>query len=393
MQHYKLKFRPDIEGLRALAIILVVLEHADSRWLPGGFIGVDIFFVLSGFLITGLLLQEIVENGRIKWLAFYSRRFKRLLPALIFMLLGSWLLVLLFLAPYEQFFHADAMQYASVWASNFFFAFSKIGYFDATAQENIFLHTWSLAVEEQFYIVWPFLLYFFLGAFQWQGGKADWKRLVWGLCGTLLICFIFGLFLSYTQPVWGFYLMPARAWQFAAGGLTFMLSHKLIFFRKDNVGNRWVSMPFIAVLLGWVAIVSLVVVAVLMPDNVVYPGFWAIIPSLATCCILLVGSIEPNSSMAKCLSLKPMQGIGRLSYSWYLWHWPILIILSENVFQWLEQAAADYQNVKTLDFNDIICPEKQCNAMQNGQIVFRDNQHLTQAYVSSLSEKVIELLE
>ncbi len=151
-------YRTDIEGLRAVAIILVVGHHAGVPWLTGGYVGVDVFFVISGYLITGLLLQEIASNGRVGLLDFYSRRLRRLLPALLFMVACTMFASAILLAPLEQAPQAQTARAASVWISNFFFAFSDFDYFAPDADTDLFLHTWSLGVEEQFYLTWPLLL-------------------------------------------------------------------------------------------------------------------------------------------------------------------------------------------------------------------------------------------
>jgi peptidoglycan/LPS O-acetylase OafA/YrhL len=150
-------FRPDIEGLRAIAILLVVAAHAGVPWLAGGFVGVDVFFVLSGFLITGKLVQEATATGRISLLPFYVRRLRRLLPALLLMLLVVGLASTWLLSPSELGAQNFSAQMAALWLSNFHFALGNLDYFAAGSDSNIYLHTWSLGVEEQFYLLWPAL--------------------------------------------------------------------------------------------------------------------------------------------------------------------------------------------------------------------------------------------
>src|ERR1700728_1796466 len=160
---YRLGYRSDIEGVRAVAILLVVAVHAGVPWLGGGFVGVDVFFVLSGFLITGLLVQEITDTGRLRFAEFYVRRLRRLLPALIVMLLIVRTLAALLLAPGEQGGQASAAAMAALWLSNVHFAFARLDYFAPGTETNLFLHTWSLGVEEQFYLILPALLVWLLG--------------------------------------------------------------------------------------------------------------------------------------------------------------------------------------------------------------------------------------
>ena len=324
---YRLGYRADIEGLRAAAILLVVASHAGIPWLAGGYIGVDIFFVLSGYLITGLLVQEIRSSGNIHLLAFFARRLRRLLPALLFMITCITCAAILLLPPLDHPDQAISARMATFWASNISFAFEKLEYFSPGADTNLFLHTWSLGVEEQFYLTWPFLILFFLGAFRWQGQQKKYKQLQYGMYGTILICLIFSIFLSYTKPIWGFYLMPSRAWQFALGAL--------IFLKTTNNGESLIastcmtaSVRFrnISHVIGWFGFGLIIATSALLDRDTVYPGFWAILPSLGTALVLASGSISNCSGVHSILRLRSMQWLGRLSYSWYLWHWPVLLL-------------------------------------------------------------------
>jgi peptidoglycan/LPS O-acetylase OafA/YrhL len=148
-------FRPDLQGLRAIAILLVVLAHANVPYARGGFIGVDVCFVLSGYLISGLLIRELRQTGRIRFLRFYARRLKRLLPALAMMLLVGTAATLWLLSDLEARAQLASAPFAAAWASNLYFAFLGVDYFNELAARDLFLHTWSLGVEEQFYLIWP----------------------------------------------------------------------------------------------------------------------------------------------------------------------------------------------------------------------------------------------
>jgi peptidoglycan/LPS O-acetylase OafA/YrhL len=161
----QLAFRPDLQGLRAVAVSLVVLAHANVGWFEGGFVGVDVFFVLSGYLITTLLVREHDRQGRIGFLDFYARRVKRLFPALLLMIvvvaiMGVWLLT-----DFEANQQLASSPFAAVWASNFYFALAGLDYFNDLTKRDLFLHTWSLGVEEQFYLIWPLILLFVLSCF------------------------------------------------------------------------------------------------------------------------------------------------------------------------------------------------------------------------------------
>ncbi len=203
-------FRPEFEGLRALAILLVVSAHAGIPGLAGGFVGVDVFFVLSGFLISGVLAREYEAKARINFFHFYIRRFKRLFPALMLMLLVTSVLGLLLLSPAEQAHQAEVAAFVPLWLSNLYFAFLRMDYFAPESHYNMFLHTWSLAVEEQFYLVWPVFLFLFLrylGPLDIASRERIGKHL---LLGVIVLSFLLNLHWSSIRPSWAFYLMPAR---------------------------------------------------------------------------------------------------------------------------------------------------------------------------------------
>lgn len=324
---FRLGFRADIEGLRAVAVSLVVAAHAGVSWLAGGFVGVDVFFVLSGYLITGLLVQELRSTGTIRLVDFYARRLQRLLPALLVMVFVSSLSAAALLAPFEQPVQAQTARAATVWLSNLFFVTSRLDYFGPAAESNLFLHTWSLGVEEQFYLVWPMLVLFLVGAWRWQGRTRDFARLTRGMLATIGICLALCIFLTYTRPAWGFYLMPARAWQFALGAVAWQLS------RSAAAANAGVSGTWgvfadtrISALLGWSGLAMILAAALLLDTHTVYPGGWALLPSVGAALVLWAGSRPSASGAGLVLSLPPMQWLGRVSYAWYLWHWPVLIL-------------------------------------------------------------------
>ncbi|MBX2823114.1 MAG: acyltransferase [Gammaproteobacteria bacterium] len=321
MQH--LRFRPDVEGLRAIAILLVVITHAGFEWLPGGFIGVDIFFVISGYLITRLLVSEIQAHGKLDWLAFVARRLKRLLPALLAMLIGVFTLSVLLLSPFDQYRQADAAQYAAIWASNIHFALANTGYFEPSAERNLFLHTWSLGVEEQFYLFWPALILLLL-VWTRRSGSSQARLLI----GLLVVCglsLVFSLTLTQYRPVWAFYLMPGRIWEFGAGALVFALRDFGSSRYTLHIGNQPVFTPRLQQTLAIAALVALPGIALLLNPDKTYPGLLAILPVAATV-ILLMG--HPALLANRVLASKFFRFIGTLSYSWYLWHWPVLVLFT-----------------------------------------------------------------
>ena len=324
---FRLGYRGDIEGLRAVAILLVVAAHAGVPWLAGGFVGVDVFFVLSGYLITGLLLQEIRETGGLQLWKFYARRLRRLLPALVFMVICISLLVMMLLAPFEQLNLIPAARAASVWVSNIYFAFTDFDYFAPAADENIFLHTWSLGVEEQFYLFWPLFLMLLLGAWHWQGRRHDLRRLRVGMIAAIGLFSLLSIILTYKMPLWAFYLMPSRAWQFALGAMALLWStgngrnvSNISSLRVSRGTSRILDMG------GWAGVALIFGSALLLDPKTAYPGGWALLPSAGAALVLLAGASVNASSVSRVLALPPMQWTGRISYSWYLWHWPILVL-------------------------------------------------------------------
>lgn len=325
--HYKLGFRPDIEALRALAVGLVVLCHAKVAGFKGGFVGVDIFFVISGYLITGLLVKEIEETGRLNLLNFYFRRFKRLLPALLVVMLVSMAVAARLLSPLEQLPMAPSAQFVPFWLSNLFFAGAQLDYFGAEAGANIFLHTWSLGVEEQFYVVWPLAVLFMMGAFRWQGqSKPNRNRLLTGMLLVLFVGWAFSAFLSYTKPVWGYYLMPSRAWQFSAGAIALLLSVRWSHLSTNSARDAQVwRFPALSLAVP-VGALCLIAGVAGVDEAVTYPGVWALLPTLGTALFLFGMKSIGNGALRQLLSLWPLQWLGRISYGFYLWHWPVLLI-------------------------------------------------------------------
>lgn len=322
-QEYRLGYRGDIEGLRAVAILLVIAAHAKVSWLAGGFVGVDVFFVLSGYLITGILWREISETGGIRFANFYARRFRRLLPALLTMLACTCLFAAAALAPGEQGSQATGAAAAALWLSNMYFAFAHINYFDPNATTNLFLHTWSLGVEEQFYLVWPALMVLTLGWWRHKGAPARHMITVMSVIAvvSLLACLSF----TQTAPRMAFYLMPLRAWQFAVGALVWLHFGSV----RSTAGGDEVSSRSALVDhgLGWSGLGLIMLAALWFDAKTSYPGWHALLPTVGAAAIIVAGVRSTNrSAVSRLLSQAPLQGIGRLSYSWYLWHWPVLLL-------------------------------------------------------------------
>jgi len=316
---YRLGYRGDIEGLRAIAILLVLAAHAKVSWLAGGFVGVDVFFVLSGYLITGLLLQEIEKTGHLQFANFYARRLRRLLPALLVMLVCTCLFAAVALAPGEQGGQAVAAATASIWFSNIHFAFAKLDYFSPGAASNLFLHTWSLGVEEQFYLVWPALILLAFGTWRGKGNHA--QRLKVAMSAIAAISFVACFALTRTAPQMAFYMMPLRAWQFALGALVWLHFSS----PTDRVASG--QIPHKTVIVGsgfgWIGLGLIMSSALWFDTNMAYPGWRSLLPTMGTAAIIAAGA---NTNLSRVLSWRPLQAVGRVSYSWYLWHWPVLLL-------------------------------------------------------------------
>lgn len=204
-------FRADIEGLRAVAVLLVVAYHAGLPGISGGYIGVDVFFVLSGYLITWLIAYEATSTGTINLVNFYARRARRLLPALAAVLLVTIPLGAIVYAPFEQRPLANTAVATASYLSNVHFARAAMNYLGADTDLNPLLHTWSLSVEEQFYLVWPLLVMWSLGLLGWSKRGLSTTRLLWYMAITTVISLGWSIYLTHTRQPWAFFLSPARA--------------------------------------------------------------------------------------------------------------------------------------------------------------------------------------
>ena len=301
-------FRPDIEGLRALAVGLVIVSHSGLPFLRGGFVGVDVFFVLSGCLITSLLMQEISSSGTVNFARFYARRARRLLSAAITMVLVVCGAEAIIMNPVAQFKVLKAALATVLYFSNLYFAHLHLQYFFQYSALNPLLHTWSLAVEEQFYLTWPVLLLLLARSIKSVRG---WST---ALTTISLASFVLCVSLTATNSILAFYETPARVWEFGAGGLLVSMPERWLGGRR----RLWSW-------LGGIGLITLIVGAELIHDAM-YPGCVAAIPVLGTLLLLLAGVGAPESPAPRLLRTRPAQAMGRLSYSLYLWHWPVLVI-------------------------------------------------------------------
>jgi peptidoglycan/LPS O-acetylase OafA/YrhL len=308
----------DVQGLRAIAILLVVLAHAGVPGISGGFIGVDVFFVLSGFLITGLLLAELEKTDSINFLNFYSRRLKRLLPALLAMIVLVTLVTGQLLPGNHAFSLTRSAIYAATWTSNLYFSFRDIDYFNELETSDLFLHTWSLGVEEQFYLVWPVILC----AAYWLASTAkshqNRHRSIFLILLTIgITSWLLSMRWLQQEPMWAYYMMPARVWQFSLGACVSILSIR----RHTTPPNGMLSTPIAQGRLQLLGVTLILVSVAVINTNKPYPGYQAILPSLGTALVLFSTNSFRESAL---LSHPVLTWLGDRSYSWYLWHWPVL---------------------------------------------------------------------
>ena len=298
-----------------MAVAFVVLYHASVPFLRGGLIGVDIFFVLSGYLITGLLTRELNLTGEIDLLRFYARRARRLLPAAFLVILVVCAAEAILASPLAQYNVFKAALATTLYSSNIYFAYAHMDYFSWDINASPFAHTWSLGVEEQFYLVWPILLLLLT-----RMGKS-FKVKVAVLGSIALVSFAGCIWLTRINHVQALYQSPTRIWEFGAGGLASL------------VPIQWLTRhKRLCELAAMASLFALAMSAVFLPTSIGFPGYIAAIPVTATAALLLAAAGAPHSKVASWLTLAPFQYLGRVSYSLYLWHWPILEI-AKQVFQ------------------------------------------------------------
>lgn len=317
--------RSDVQGLRAVAVLLVVVHHAGLP-VPGGFTGVDVFFVISGFVITGLLLEEHRRHGRVRLRRFYVRRVHRLLPALGLVTTVTAVLGMLLLSPLGVQQQTGTTGVAtSFWLSNFALYRTTSDYFSQDVASNPLLHTWSLAVEEQFYLIFPLLIVVAL----WLATRLrrPARRTVTGVVVAVLVAsFALSILLTYgyvsgigRPTALAFYASPTRAWEFCAGALLAL---------AGAIRLPRVAASLLASVLAWLGVAAIVVGVSTVAGSDPYPGWPALYPVLGTAALIAAGSIGHRTMVGRALESRPMVRIGDLSYSWYLWHWPFIVFFA-----------------------------------------------------------------
>ena len=295
--HAGMKYRPEIDGLRAVAVVPVVLFHAGFSAFGGGFVGVDVFFVISGYLITTLILRD-VEAGRFSFRDFYERRARRILPALFLVLLCCIPFAWMWMMPDEMRSFSRTLSSVILFTSNISL-WERTGYFEQSAELNPLLHTWSLAVEEQFYIIFPLIVLML-----WRFGRGS---LVTALLLIAVVSLALSEYASRSFPSFNFFWLPTRAWELMAGALcAFMaLSPNL---KRDEA-------------LSLAGLAAIVLSVFLFDETTPFPSLYALLPVLGTCAIILFAG--PGTLVNALLSTRVFVGIGLISYSAYLWHQPL----------------------------------------------------------------------
>lgn len=308
-------FRADIQGLRAIAVGLVLLYHAGVPLVTGGYVGVDVFFVISGFLISSHLLESLQRTGRIDFADFYARRIRRILPASLTVAMLTALAAVVFYPPLAlERVIKDAVA-TILYVPNIWFAIQNTDYL-ADHSPSPYQHYWSLGVEEQFYLIWPVLL---LGLFVLLRRRRS--AIVLGIAGLAVLSLVAGIWMTPVNQPMAFFLLPTRAWELLAGALVgAVLLHAR---RRFPV--------WLAAVGGWVGIGMIAASAVLYDDGTVFPGTAALLPTAGTALVILFGADRPRGGPGWLLSIRPMQFVGLISYSLYLVHWPLLIVTQAAV--------------------------------------------------------------
>ena len=313
-------FRPDIEGLRAVAVLAVVLFHAEMPGVGGGFVGVDVFFVISGFLITGLLWREAHTTGTVRLRNFYGARARRLLPASALVGVVTMIASAALLSPLQV---PSVMQdgvTSALYVGNIWFAMRGVDYF-ADHTPSPFVHYWSLGVEEQFYLVWPALILVTAWLIRLPRRRTRTQAtsairpylLVLAL--VVIVSFALSLVATLWAPPVAFFSLPTRAWQLGAGGLVALTA------------TRWQRLPpRAAAITGWTGLALILLACTWLSTTTPSPGVAALLPTLGTVLVIAAGCAAPTQGCERVLGTTPMRAIGRISYSWYLWHWPVLVL-------------------------------------------------------------------
>ncbi|KAA9148771.1 acyltransferase [Microbacterium lushaniae] len=310
------RFLPHVQGLRAIAVLLVVLYHFWPGRLPGGYVGVDVFFVISGFLITGHLMRELTATGTVRLAQFWARRARRLLPASLLVLLFCALVAM---SPYLTPTSALPNEVQEIVAStfyveNWFLALTSADYLGHGGEPTTVQHYWSLSLEEQFYVMWPLLMLLAAWiAVKWFRGST--RRAVLVVLGVVSAAsFVFCVVFTLTDPAPAYFVTFGRMWQFGVGAMIALIP------------LLRVQHPVVSFVLGWGGILTLVFVAFRFDGQTPFPGYAAALPTLGAAAVIAASNTARWWYPTRILSLRPAQFVGDISYSLYLWHWPLIVI-------------------------------------------------------------------
>ncbi|MBB4931912.1 peptidoglycan/LPS O-acetylase OafA/YrhL [Lipingzhangella halophila] len=304
------RFFPEVQGLRALAVAIVLAYHVNHDLLPGGYVGVDVFFVISGFLITTLMLREARTHGRVSLAGFYIRRVRRILPAATLVLVVTGVLALVVLPSPRLADTAAQLLASAAYVENLFLAHQSVDYLAAEAAASPVRHFWSLAVEEQFYLLWPLLFAGWLALSpRWRG-----ETVIIALTSAVVaVSFGWSVWLTTNDPQPAYFLPQGRMWELAAGGVLALLLARW----QPPESARW---P-----LGWAGIAAIAAAAIGYDATTPFPGWAATLPVLGTIAVITAGHTAGRWSAYALLSTRPAGYVGDLSYALYLWHWPLIV--------------------------------------------------------------------
>lgn len=326
-------FLPEVQALRAIAVALVVAFHLypAGRLTQGGFVGVDVFFVISGYLITSHLLREVEHTGTVRLGAFYARRARRLLPASLLVLLAALGLTIAYLPQTDWSGAATETMASAFYVQNLYLASQSVTYSAQGAAPSAVQHYWSLSVEEQFYLLWPAIILLAL----WVNRRRRGTRPVTTVGAALvLVCaasFVASVLWTRTSAAQAYFVTPTRAWEFGTGALIVL------------VLRRWVPTPRQATALRIIGLLAITASSVRLSQASAFPGWVAAVPVLGTAAVIAAGAPQPGSIMDRLVNLPPTQWLGRISYSVYLWHWPLIVVapyaLTEDTLRWYHKLA------------------------------------------------------
>ncbi len=310
------KFRPDVQGLRAVAVVLVVLFHAHVPGLTGGYVGVDVFFVISGFVITGVLLRERASTGSTSILSFYGRRVRRIIPAATLVIIAAVITSYALLGPLSGNQTADDARWASVFLINIHFASVGTNYLSSQLPPSVLQNYWSLAVEEQFYLVYPTIFLVVAGLSRWMSLR---RRLGVVLSVAVIASFALSVVQTHNDPTAAYFSPLPRIWELGLGGLVALGTASL-----RRLPTRH------AALLSWTGLGAIVLSAFAFSSTTPYPGWAVAVPVIGTALVIAGGVRESAYGAESLLRLRPFQWMGLVSYSLYLWHWPVLTIAAQH---------------------------------------------------------------